>query len=785
MSEALIRSLVKRYPMCPFSQEKVPLASSNEILACHNGQSIAIQRLIEAPCVGVAMYGLICLDYDKRSCETNAILMAAVEEGRKLFTELGIDYYEETTQGDGYHQIIACDPRITPGKTHLAERDLILESDTDSETYRSEALRLGWKHISGTTYYRRGCFIDLLGRATKVIVAPSPKYQTTHGNLATLKETPKDLFNKFLDEVKIRMATFNYVHPKIVVPVPDRTEVPNSRKLKKRLSLGMLLPGDEFNAHGTEAEIFEGIRIHKETPDYLFLTRQGKDWGVGGTFNRNSRYIHIFSSNWNGFEEDENVKPFGFLAQTKFGGDFKKCADYLRTLGYGKILMTEDLGLKTPNNPLPEITWPKLFGGWLEDLANQVSEAAQCHRKLVDICMLSSIGMGGMRNSRVSLGRIKLPPVDYFLILAEQSEKKSTVTGILHDAIIEKDRELMEQYSLDFKKWEREKASQRNKLFTLNHKPSQNADAIDRCNNSLDCLDKHEPKKIIHIIDNATPEALAKAFKDNSVLSYVTTEFSGDSLQQSYGKSPKDNDVLLKLWSGDFMRNIRLNDSNTLLNKQFLNMLAMIQPAVVQSKFKHFNRPEESGLMSRYLIFRIPETKKEFGFPDVDECLLKQWNDFLLKENSKEYKIDKNDPCLDSMQILHNSIQMDEHLIPLDGKFVSHILRLSLMLALANNLEPQDTMEEAIAIYKHVVNEFKRNFLLFKLEDFNMIQRICKGIKKGKLQVKFNIRDAQRLLNVLKSEAETALNIGIENGWFKYDNNEKCYECLDQNPRLC
>lgn len=158
MSEVLIRSLATRYPMCPFSQDKTPLASSEEIMACHNGQGLPVERLISAECVGIAMLGLVTIDYDLKSCESEAILMQAVEEGRKLLAELGIEFYEEKTQSGGRHQIIACDIRITPGKCHLAERDLILENCTDSESYREGAKNQGYRPIDRTTYYRRGCF---------------------------------------------------------------------------------------------------------------------------------------------------------------------------------------------------------------------------------------------------------------------------------------------------------------------------------------------------------------------------------------------------------------------------------------------------------------------------------------------------------------------------------------------------------------------------------------------------------------------------------------------------
>jgi len=110
-----------------------------------------------------------------------------------------------------------------------------------------------------------------------------------------------------------------------------------------RKASGSLLPGDDFNARASWADILtpHGWKMVGRFGEEQRWCRPGKEDGVSATVNHNgSGLLHVFSSSVEKLEADRSYSKFTAYAHLEHKGDFKKAAAELRKQGYGK----KDLG---------------------------------------------------------------------------------------------------------------------------------------------------------------------------------------------------------------------------------------------------------------------------------------------------------------------------------------------------------------------------------------------------------------------------------------------------------
>lgn len=97
-------------------------------------------------------------------------------------------------------------------------------------------------------------------------------------------------------------------------------------------------PFDHFNkSPEAESVLFNnGWKLFKQSNQFIWFTRPGKDKGVSASFNKVKRIYFIFTSSTE-FEENKGYNPATALSILQHGGDRKKTYQQLVSSGYGKI----------------------------------------------------------------------------------------------------------------------------------------------------------------------------------------------------------------------------------------------------------------------------------------------------------------------------------------------------------------------------------------------------------------------------------------------------------------
>jgi hypothetical protein len=134
---------------------------------------------------------------------------------------------------------------------------------------------------------------------------------------------------------------------------PDTKKLPKPTHPFIPTSGGEGRPGEDFDERGGADAMAclerHGWTICRDHGDWQELMRPGKTRGAGSaSFGKAAPgVLHVFSSNAAPFEMDSNTGPFGIVAALDFGGDFKACARFLASRGFGSPLPARSLDTAT------------------------------------------------------------------------------------------------------------------------------------------------------------------------------------------------------------------------------------------------------------------------------------------------------------------------------------------------------------------------------------------------------------------------------------------------------
>lgn len=97
-------------------------------------------------------------------------------------------------------------------------------------------------------------------------------------------------------------------------------------------------PFDHFNGSPEAETVLQdaGWKFYKQSNQFIWFTRPGKDKGVSASFNRTKRIFYVFTSSTE-FEENKGYHPATILSILNHNNDKKKTYQYLVSKGYGKI----------------------------------------------------------------------------------------------------------------------------------------------------------------------------------------------------------------------------------------------------------------------------------------------------------------------------------------------------------------------------------------------------------------------------------------------------------------
>ena len=171
---------------------------------------------------------------------------------------------------------------------------------------------------------RLGPGLDIRGEGGQVVAPP-----TIHPNGTAYKKAEVELpvapapawLLELLHKVDVEIV------PAVALPSPTATAVGTLTTIEDER------PGDRFASENEWADLLEndGATFIDETNGCSTWYRPGKTSGhlsatVGYSEADN---LHVFSTNWPGLDADTSYTKFGYLAATKFGGDFNAAATAL------------------------------------------------------------------------------------------------------------------------------------------------------------------------------------------------------------------------------------------------------------------------------------------------------------------------------------------------------------------------------------------------------------------------------------------------------------------------
>lgn len=231
---------------------------------------------------------LLCIDFDAKEAFPQWLEAVAIA-GRT--GEVATAYREESP--NGVHLLFRCE-RVVEGNEKLA---LARQSDGTEKT-----------------------LIETRGEGGYVLVAPSPGYQSLGGSLEDLPVFGPGVVEDFLTAARAISEGI----PTSVAPLPSGPVGHGAVEdwSNKHTWQDLLVPDG-----WTECGFRGGI---------TYWTRPGKQSGVSASTGfKNQDNLIVFTSNATGLRQNTNYTKFGWLAATRFGGDFKAATRHLRAEGHG------------------------------------------------------------------------------------------------------------------------------------------------------------------------------------------------------------------------------------------------------------------------------------------------------------------------------------------------------------------------------------------------------------------------------------------------------------------
>ena len=412
--------------------------------------------------------------------------------------------------------------------------------------------------------------------------------------------------------------------------VEERPPAPPARPAPARgLFAGPERPGDAWaDAHTWEqiltADQWQHDGASGDGGEAWIRPGKARRDGMGATVGyKGSDILKVFTSSAPPLQADETYTKLGYLAVTKYGGDYTATVDALRGLGYGTpapssspqvveeaVYEAVDVG-EAWEAPIPlgdgqnVPEWPVgIFPSWIADHVRQVAKEMQLTPD--PACQLAVTALSVVTAGRVEIlvdGERTEPTNTYSVTSLPPSAGKSPSVGYMLAPLDRWEEELAELSEKDIgdrniERKIREKARDGfiNKGETAAAMAEQDA---------LYELPEIKPPRLL--ADDATPEKLVELLAEqNGRLALVSTE--GGLFGMMVGRySDKSNlDVYLGAWSRDTIRRDRIDRGTTVVRRPTLTIGLTVQPEVLTSLA---DNPELAGrgLTARFMYAVPPD----------------------------------------------------------------------------------------------------------------------------------------------------------------------------------
>lgn len=166
--------------------------------------------------------------------------------------------------------------------------------------------------------------IETRGVGGYALVPPTDGYEYLWGDLTDLPEASEDDWGALCAVAR----TFDQAEPQETRPAP-----------KAKGGTPGMRPGDEWAQATSWRELVEqeGGSFVRTVRGREQFRRPGKTKGISASVcGSDGQLLKVWTSNWPPFEPDECLSKFGFLAKTRYNGDYAAAARALADNGYGE-----------------------------------------------------------------------------------------------------------------------------------------------------------------------------------------------------------------------------------------------------------------------------------------------------------------------------------------------------------------------------------------------------------------------------------------------------------------
>ena len=322
-----------------------------------------------------------------------------------------------------------------------------------------------------------------------------------------------------------------------------------------------------------------------------------------------------------------------------------------------------------------------------------VSEATQTPIDMAGVIALSVLALAMQRKYQIAGKTDWIEPLNlYAMVVAEPSERKSAVINQMIKVIHAFELNYNESHALEREKSEIEYQaliSKRNKLVKDVEKGKAQSSDLDEVITKLNGFKRI--RKLVLTADDVTPEVLANKLKEqDECLSIISSEGGiFDVLSGAYSKIV-NIDILLKAYSGDYVRVDRIGRESISLKKPKLTILLMVQPKVLENILNN-QIFSGRGLNARFL-YSIPKSKvgtRKLTTEEIKDETKQEFyrliNSILNEDTSIQNTITLTDDAYKVLEEYHDNFETRLKTDLKDigawaGKLVGNILRISGLL---------------------------------------------------------------------------------------------------------
>lgn len=441
-------------------------------------------------------------------------------------------------------------------------------------------------------------------------------------------------------------------------------------KSVRLLDLSTVWP--DIPEHGDVSDMISALGAEEAARRLVKLSRETPEWTPGS---------------FEGFEGEAGTKTEnGFLGFLEFlGPDIKK------------------------NPHFPAAEFPRV----LRNFAVNVGASMQVSVDMASVSALAASSLCAQRKFKVHTQNNWFEPVNlYSVIIAKPSERKSPTISVVMNPVYKFQQEENERRRAQVEEYRTRKDMLQRRIESMkksatsgrkakNDSPAT-VDDIMMLYHELEDLEKEPVDYISLTADDITMEALVSEMAANHETMALVSSEGGifNVMSGLYSGGVVNIDIILKSWSGDYVKvNRKGRPPETLLHPSLV-ILLMTQPRVLEAVMKSVDFAGR-GLNARFLysIPASPVGTRTFKAPPIPQEVMDEYDDLIYRllsipDTGEPRIIEMTDEARSELEKIHNDIEPRlgaggdlELLEDWGGKFVGTVVRIAGLLHICDHVE--------------------------------------------------------------------------------------------------